>query len=82
MPTCTRTRTRATRCVSVYLVIDPVPEPAPRPLDAEEFIEIERGVPAAEVVRRVFAGELNVFSGYACLMALHRLKEMGLVDKY
>lgn len=63
----------------VYLVIDPVVTANPRPLDLEEFIEIESGVCATEVERRCLSGEMNIHSSYTCLLALDRLRKMGLI---
>ncbi len=60
-----------------YLVIDPVKVRNPRPLDAEEDIEILDGVPIEKVMRLVRGGEMNLVGGWGSLLAIMKLKELG-----
>ena len=66
--------------ITPYLVIDPQPVTDPRPRDAEEDIEIVAGISAADVVRRVREGDFNLVGGWAALLALQRLRELGEIE--
>ena len=63
--------------ITPYLVIDPQHVPDPRPLDAEEDIEIVTGVSSGAILRMIREGDLNVVGGWGALMALEKLRELG-----
>ena len=66
--------------ITPYLVIDPVIEEDPRELDAEEEIEIVRGVRADEILDMVRGGDMNLVGAWASLLALQKLRELGEVE--
>ena len=66
--------------ITPYLVIDPVIEEDPRELDAEEEIEIVRGVRADEILDMVRGGNMNLVGAWASLLALQKLRELGEVE--
>ena len=64
--------------IEVYLVLDP--EPAgdnPRPLDDEEDIEIVHGVTIPTIMDHIRTGNMNLVSGWGCLFAIEKLRELG-----
>jgi len=63
--------------ITAYLVLDADNVKNPRPLDEEEDIEIVRGVPAAEILDMVRRGEFNIVGGFAALLAIEKLRELG-----
>lgn len=65
--------------ITPYLVINPehVTNRAPRPLDNEEDITIVHGVTPAEIVKMIYEGEFNIVGGWASLLALEKLRELG-----
>lgn len=63
--------------ITPYLVIDAHHVPDPRPLDAEEDIEIVSGVSAQEILRMIREGDFNLVGGWAALLALAKLRELG-----
>ena len=67
----------ATTMISAFLVLDPVPEPNPRPLDDEEDIEIVKNIPIPAILEMVQNGEMNLVGGWACLLAIEKLRELG-----
>ena len=60
-----------------YLVLDPIPKENPKPLDDEEDIEIVEGVTIPEIMDRIKNGEMNLVSGWGCLLAIEKLRELG-----
>ena len=60
-----------------YLVLDPVQKENPKPLDDEEDIEIVEGVTIPEIMDRIINGEMNLVSGWGCLLAIEKLRELG-----
>eukprot|EP00904_Undaria_pinnatifida_P006295 jgi/Undpi1/2796/HiC_scaffold_14.g06173.m1 len=67
----------STQIFHPYLVVDPVVKGEPRALDDGEFIEYIRGVSLEEVRAMIVAGDMSVTSGYATLMAIEKLRELG-----
>ena len=65
--------------ITPYLVINPehVTNRPPRPLDYEEDIEIVHGVTPAEIVQMIIEGDFNIVGGWAALLALEKLRELG-----
>jgi hypothetical protein len=63
--------------IEAYLVIDPEPAENPRPLDEEEDIEIVKGVTIPEVMEYISTGNMNIVSGWGCLLAIAKLRELG-----
>lgn len=63
--------------VYAYLVIDPTPVEAPRPLDEEEIIEIINRVSVDEIKRMVREGEMNMVGSWASLLAIETLRDLG-----
>ncbi len=59
-----------------YLVIDAEKVEDPRPLDEEEDIEILRGVSVEEVLEMIRGGEMNCVGGFACLLAIEKLRSL------
>ncbi|CAM9663143.1 unnamed protein product [Discosporangium mesarthrocarpum] len=62
-----------------YLVVDPVVKGEPRALDEGEYIEYVRGVTVEEVRAMVHGGDMSVTSGYAAMLAIEKLRELGHV---
>lgn len=62
----------------VFLALDCEIVPDPKPLDDEEHIVITRGVTYKQLRTLIASGRMNVPSSYTTLMALDKLKEMGL----
>lgn len=52
----------------------------PRPIDEDEFIEIESNITRERLNEIIFAGEMNIASSFVVLMGLKRLDELGLVS--
>ena len=67
----------ATTVVRVYLVVDAEKAVNPKPLDEEEDITIAPGVTIDEVLGMIAKGEMNVVGGWASLLAISKLREMG-----
>ena len=63
--------------IEAYLVIDPKPAVNPKPLDEEEDIEIVNGVSVSELMEYITTGNMNLVSGWGCLLALAKLRELG-----
>lgn len=63
--------------VAAYLVLDAQPATNPKPLDEEEDIEIVPGVTIDEIMEYITAGEMNLVSGWGCLLAIAKLREIG-----
>ncbi|CAM9466638.1 unnamed protein product [Chrysoparadoxa australica] len=68
------------RC-HAFLVVDPTPSLSPRPLDPEEFIEIVKNVPLDLVFELMSSGQLTIISSYTVLMAIEKLRALGLVQQ-
>lgn len=60
-----------------YLVIDASPVKNPRPLDPEEDIEIIQNVSIEEIYRMIKDGKMNLVGGWACMLAIEKLREIG-----
>ncbi|CAM9577720.1 unnamed protein product [Ascophyllum nodosum] len=69
----------STQIFHPYLVVNPVVKGEPRGLDDGEFIEYIRGVSLEEVRAMIYAGDMSVTSGFAAMMAIEKLRELGLV---
>ena len=64
--------------IEVYLVLDPEPAgDSPRPLDDEEDIEIVHGVTIPAIMDHIRTGNMNLVSGWGCLLAIEKLRELG-----
>uniref|UniRef100_A0A6U2S3A3 Nudix hydrolase domain-containing protein n=1 Tax=Leptocylindrus danicus TaxID=163516 RepID=A0A6U2S3A3_9STRA len=63
--------------IAAYLVIDPETVSNPRPLDAEEDIEIISGVSVPEIFDMIRSGGMNLVGGWACMLAIEKLRELG-----
>lgn len=63
--------------IAAYLVLDPKPAENPKPLDEEEDIEIVDGVTIPEIMNWIAQGEMNLVSGWGCLLAIEKLRELG-----
>ena len=73
----------STTKLGVYLVIDPEPVPAEEALprdDTEEGMEVVKGVTIQKIMALIASGQLTVVGGWACLLAINKLKEIGEVD--
>ena len=66
--------------ITPYLVIDPHHVPNPRPLDDEEDIEIVRGITVEEIMQMIREGDMNLVGGWAALLALNKLRELGEIE--
>jgi hypothetical protein len=64
-----------------FLVIDCEPVTNPRPLDDEEFIIVEKNISLKQVMDMIQTGQLNVNSSYTSLLAIRKLKELGLLPE-
>lgn len=60
-----------------YLVIDPVGVDDPKPLDAEEDIEILDGITVDVILEMIYDGKMNLVGGWACLLAIEKLRDLG-----
>jgi hypothetical protein len=68
--------------LSVYLVIDPVSVSADEalPRDAtEEGMEVVDGMTIPEILKLIADGRMTVVGGWACHLAIHKLREMGQI---
>lgn len=63
--------------VRVFLVLDPLPAINPRPLDDEEDITVMPNVTIPEIHDLIAKGEMNAVGGWACMVAIQRLRELG-----
>ena len=66
--------------VTPYLVLDAHVVENPRPLDAEEDIEIIRGVTVEEIKEMIEGGDMNLVGSWASLLALQKLKELNEIE--
>ena len=62
-----------------FLVLDGDLDPRPRAQDPGEDVSVEHGVPLSEVLRRVFNGEMPGPAAMVTLMAVDKLRQLGLV---
>ena len=60
-----------------YLCIDPKKVSNPRPLDAEEDIEIVNGVSVENILDMIRTGDMNLVGAWASLLAIEKLRELG-----
>lgn len=65
-----------------WLVVDPYVTPTPKPMDDEEFIEIERGVSMQRCMSMLDKGELSIVSSFVILMGARKLRQLGLLEGY
>lgn len=65
--------------VKPFLVLDATHVDDPRPLDIEEEIEIVDGVSVERIWEIINHGEMNLVGGWACLLAIHKLQELGII---
>lgn len=64
--------------IEIYLVLDPQHAgDNPKPLDDEEDIEIVHGVTIPTIVEHIRTGNMNLVSGWGCLLAIEKLRELG-----
>jgi hypothetical protein len=61
-----------------YLAIDCEKVANPREIDEEEYIVIKDNISYNELMQLISSGQMNVLSSYASLMAIQKLKELGL----
>lgn len=64
-----------------WLVVDPYVTPTPKPMDDEEFIEIERGVSMQRCMSMLGRGELSIVSSFVVLMGARKLRQLGLLEE-
>ena len=67
-----------TTTISCFLVLDPERETNPRPLDAEEDIEIVNNVKIPQILNWIQNGEMNLVGAWGCLLAIEKLRELEL----
>lgn len=67
----------STTQATVYLNLNAKTTNSPKPLDAEEEILIIPNVTIAEIMDMIAQGEMNCVGGWASLVAIHRLRELG-----
>lgn len=65
-----------------WLVVDPYVTPTPKPMDDEEFIEIERGVSMQRCMSMLGRGEMSIVSSFVILMGARKLRQLGLLEEY
>ena len=72
----------STTRLSVYLVLDPEPvhEDDAKPRDLEEDIQVIPGVSVDEIRDMIVTGRMTVVGGWASLMAIHKLCELGEIE--
>lgn len=63
--------------IHAYLVLDPDKAVNPKPLDDEEEIEVVNGITIPEIMEWIENGEMNLVSGWGCMLAIHKLRELG-----
>ena len=61
-----------------YLAIDGEKVSNPRPIDDEEHITIKPNINYRQLMSLITSGRMNVLSSYASLLAIQKLKELGL----
>lgn len=70
--------------LSVYLVIDPteIPIDKAKPRDTtEEGMEIVNSVTIYQIWELIINGRMTVVGGWACMLAINKLKELGEVSE-
>jgi hypothetical protein len=72
----------STTRLTVYLVLDPEPVHAndAKPRDLEEDIQVIPGVSIDEIRDMIVTGQMTVVGGWASLLALEKLRELGEID--
>jgi hypothetical protein len=72
----------STTRLSVYLVLDPEPvhEDDAKPRDLEEDIQVVPGVSVDEIGDMIVTGRMTVVGGWASLLALQKLRELGEIE--
>jgi len=64
-----------------FLVLDAEgPVTSPRPLDHDEYIEIMRGVSPDHLFHLIESGNVAIVHAYALLLAVERLRKLGLIE--
>ena len=63
--------------IHAYLVLDAEKAENPKPLDEEEEIEVVNGVTIPEILEWIETGEMNLVSGWGCMLAINKLRELG-----
>mmetsp|Transcript_13511 Transcript_13511/g.24462 ORF Transcript_13511/g.24462 Transcript_13511/m.24462 type:complete len:295 (-) Transcript_13511:306-1190(-) len=66
--------------ITAYLVLDAQHVPNPKPLDAEEDIEIVRGVTVPEILEMIRQGDMNLVGAWASLLAIEKLRDLGEIQ--
>lgn len=61
-----------------YLAIDCKEVINPRDIDAEEYIIIKKNINYKKLMQLITSGKMNILSSYASLMAINKLKELGI----
>ena len=61
-----------------YLALNCEEVSQPKPLDEEEYIIIERNVSYQRLMQLVTSGQINLVSSYAILLAIRKLRELGI----
>ena len=67
----------STTQATVYLNLNASITNNPKPLDAEEDITVMPNVTIAEILGMIVKGEMNCVGGWASLIAIERLRELG-----
>ena len=62
-----------------YLVLDPIQTDDPRPLDDDEYIEIMSNVSIERILKLIETNQFTITGSWACLLAINKLKELGLL---
>jgi hypothetical protein len=72
----------STTRLSVYLVLDPEPvhEDDAKPRDVEEDIQVVPGVSIDDIRGMIVTGRMTVVGGWASLLALQKLRELGEIE--
>ncbi|GKZ01212.1 hypothetical protein MPSEU_001072500 [Mayamaea pseudoterrestris] len=69
--------------LGVYLVIDPEPVAVEHALprdETEEGMEVVTGTTIPELMELIASGQLTVVGGWASLLAIHKLRELGEIN--
>jgi hypothetical protein len=61
-----------------YLALDCQSVFDPKPMDAEEYIEVEGNVSYTRLMKIMQSGDMNVVSSFAILLGLNKLTELGI----
>lgn len=61
-----------------YLAIDCKEVSNPRDIDPEEYITIKNSINYKKLMQLITSGKMNILSSYASLMAINKLKDLGM----